>query len=350
MKHLLSLLLILPLLGVGCTAAEIPTDDAAEIIEEPVVEETLEDEVGQIYVQFVQNVHDFVYPEKSIETLNRVIDLHEMYKLPVELHVTDTVMQKYVELAPDLIERFKTSEFVSISYHVRPPHPIYNGFDIPGITNMSSQERYETLLAYEEHELDMQTGGYTDAPGGYQFVKDTIGYPPRIVGQTTGANGKEYSRILEEKGARFTVLHENGSKLEDMVHGLHKRPEDTEVKLYEFQLSNYDIKALFAQWTEDARSDEDFFVNLKFHENNYYLTNTPFAPIYWEDWNSGRRHPYDPPFDLTKSQEHIRLKSPKIQEEKWTVYEQALEYVSQNTDWLTAINAEDLERMVDSLN
>ena len=115
-------------------------------------------------------------------------------------------------------------------------------------------------------------------------------------------------------------------------------------------MSNYDIEALFAQWTEDARSDEAFFVNLKFHENNYYLTNTPFAQIYCEYWNSGRRHPYDPPFDLTKSQEHIRLKSPKIQEEKWTVYEQALEYVSQNTDWLTAINAEDLERMVDSLN
>ena len=334
MKNLLTLFLLLSLLGFGCNVAQdIPHTEESSNVE------------PQIYVQFVQNVHDFVFPDKSIKTLHRLIDLHEQYELPVEMYLTDSVLQKYLELDPDLVERLKSSPYVAVSYHVRPPHPIQSGFDTVGLRKMNDQERYETLLAYEEHELDTVTGGYTDAPGGYQLMKDTIGYAPRIVGLTNGPLGKTYSQVLEEKGALFTVLHEGGSLIEDTVHGLNKRPEDTEVKLYEYQLRDYDIESLFKEWTESFDGSRDFFVNLKFHENNYYTTGTPFGPIYWEEFKT-KEGPYEPPYDLSLSS-FVGFKSETIQDEKWDIYEQALEYVANNSDWLTAINAADLEQMLE---
>ncbi|PJA45223.1 hypothetical protein CO174_04310 [Candidatus Uhrbacteria bacterium CG_4_9_14_3_um_filter_50_9] len=346
MKNTLLLFSILTLIGVGCAEQSI----VDITIEEMVVEETRTDtKKAQIYVQFIQNVHDWVYPEESIATINRIIDLHETYKLPVELHLTDTMTQTYVALAPDLIDRMKTSEYVSVSYHIRPPHPLYTGFDTIGLSEMSSDELYETLLAYEEHELNMETGAYTENPGGYQYLKEVIGYAPRIVGNTTGRYGAIYSQILEEKGARFTVLHEGGSSIEELVHGLYKRPEDTEVKLYEFAEQDYDMEELFETWTSEFDEETDFFVNLKFHENNYYLTDTPFGPIYWDDFPDGRREIAETPYDITATSESVRTRSEEDTELRWTLYEEALQYVSEHRDSLTAINAEDLEGMLETI-
>ncbi len=360
MHRLLLLIAILVLMGIGCAPEPLtpPEEPTNEIVVESPESEPVETETTtrstepQIYVQFVTNVHDWLFPEKSIETLNRLMDLHEQYEIPVEFHLTDTVTQIYVEQSPELMERIRSSAYVAVSYHVRPPHPIVSGFDQVGLMGMSSQERYETFMGFETHRLDMETGRYlSDEPGGFQFLKDQLGYAPRIVGQTNGRNGAEYSQVFEELGALFTVLHEQGgSDISEMIHGLNKRPEDQEVKLYEFRVpERFDPESEFADWTDGFDGTRDWFVNLKYHENNFYLTNTPFAPIYWEDWNNGRQVAFEPPYDTTASYDHIRIRPEDHQEAHWALYTEALEYVDQNSDWLTAINSVDLEQMLETI-
>ena len=196
----------------------------------------------------------------------------------------------------------------------------------------------------------METGRYIEEPGGYQFLKDQLGYAPRIIGGTSGRGGMEYSRVLEEMGALFTVLHEGGSSIEDKVHGLNKRPEDQEVKLYEFRVPDrFDPEEEFADWTEGFDGSKDWFVNLKYHENNFYLANTPFAPIYWEDWDSDRKQPNETPYDLNASYDLIEFRSDTQEKGHWDLYTEALEYVDENLDWLTPINSVDMEGMLENI-
>ncbi len=362
MKKLTLLFLPLLFLGFGCTSAEpseqmittvteLPTQDTVDEITltEP-TEEITEPTEPAIYVQFVINVHDWVFPEQSIQTLNHLIDLHEEHQVPVEFHLTDTVTQNYVAMAPELMERLRTSEYVAVSYHVRPPHPMYNGFDSVGLMDMKPQKRYETLLGFETHKLDMAAGRYIDEPGGYQFLKDQLGYAPRIVGGTSGKGGKEFSRVFEEMGALFTVLHEGGSNIEDTLYGLNKRPENIEVKFYEFKVpERFDPEAEFADWTAGFDGTKDWFVNLKYHENNFYLSNTPFAPIYWEDWDGDRKNPLRPPYDTSASIGLVETRSPTMQQGHWDLYTKGLDYVSKNSDWLNPINSVDLESMLETI-
>lgn len=342
-------------IGAGCTGQqtttptqtdlnqqEAPQDISPELSVQPTIE-------PGIYVQFVTNVHDWVFPEESVETLNRLIDLHESFNIPVEMHLTDTVTQKYVEMAPELMNRLATSKMVSVSYHVRPPHPMYTGFDTVGLDTMNEAERYETLMAYETHKLNLQTGGYTDEPGGYAFLADQLGYAPPIVGMTNGKYGETYSRVLKDLGARFTVLHERGpSLITDTLHGLYKRPEDQEVKLYEFKVpERFDPDAEFEEWTKGFDGSKDWFVNLKYHENNFYLSGTPHAAIYWTDWDDGRSIPRESPWDISVAYDHLELRTDKLQDGHWALYEEALQYLSDHQDTLTAINATDLVKMLE---
>jgi hypothetical protein len=359
MKKIILLSFTLLFLGGGCVSIEpieqevitVTEEASEEMLDEATTTEPTEEEVEHsIYVQFVVNVHDWVFPEESAETLDRLIDLHEEYQIPVEFHLTGATTQNYVDISPELMERLRTSEYVAVSYHVRPPHPMYSNFDTVGLRDMSANDRYETLFAFESHRLDMETGRYVDEPGGYQFLKDQLGYAPRIVGATNGRGGLEYSRVLEEMGALFTVLHEGGSNLEDKVHGLNKRPEDQEVKLYEFRVPDrFDPEEEFAEWTEGFDGSKDWFVNLKYHENNFYLGGTPFAPIYWEDWDGDRKEAFEPPYDLNASYDLVDFRSEAQQKGHWDLYTEALDYVDENLDWLTPINSVDLEGMLENI-
>jgi hypothetical protein len=81
MKHLTLLLLPFLLMGTGCNIeiTEITEESAEEVIIETeadnIIDEIIEEE--HIYVSFIQNIHDWVFPEKSAETIRQVIELHE---------------------------------------------------------------------------------------------------------------------------------------------------------------------------------------------------------------------------------------------------------------------------------
>ncbi len=337
------LLTILLLLGWGCTSVQPET---ALPIETGTPQATDE---ANIYVTFVQNVHDWVFPEESLATLNRLIDLHEQYQIPVELYLDDQVVQKYLELEPTIFHRFKSSEYVTISYHIRPPHPVYEGFDTIKLAQMSQEEQYETLLAYETHALDLVTGGYTDEAGGYAYLTELIGYPPRVVAHTTSRQfGVALSRVYEELGALFAVVHGRETTLDDTVQGLHARPEQMEIKLYEETYAlGFDAEKRFDEWTADCDEESDYFINLKYHEDNYYTKGTPFEAVYWEEQiGPGKGEPTSPPYDVLAGL-NTRFRTDAEQAEEWEIYEETVAYVAQHPDELTAITSKDLEQMLD---
>jgi len=308
-------------------------------------EATEEELPAGVYMTFVVNVHDWVYPEESMATINRVIDLHEQYHIPVDIYLDDPMVQLYVKEAPEVIERLKTSPLVAVSYHLRPPTPYYD-YDFIGLDALSQKDLEDLLYQYETSRLDLETGEPTDEPGGYAFLKEVMGYAPYAVGGTSVS--QRVSRILagiyKEMGAEFWVVHNKVSVWKDQYEDLYLRPEDVEVKMYE-RKTYLSAQTLIEDALEGLPSDRPAFVNLKWHENNFYTSGTTWGAVYSENPEEKTGY-YDPPFDLSKAGEGVPKKTQEEQDEQWRRYEEALQYVQDHADTITAVNMRTLAEKI----
>lgn len=146
--------------------------DGSDITEKPVL-------------SFSIVTQEFWYTRESIDTINRIIDIHEQNSVPIDVIVDDASMQLYAQHAPEVINRLKNSGVVAVSYHIRAPRPYFQRFDFAGLSDLSDDGLYDALTKYEEYAVDLETGETTEAPGGFQFVKDSLGYPPVMSGLNT---------------------------------------------------------------------------------------------------------------------------------------------------------------------
>ena len=296
-----------------------------------------------VYTAFIINTHDWANPELSIATLNKIIDLHEEYQTPVDIYLDDPVVQIYQEQAPDLIERLKTSPYVAVSYHLRPPYPYYWDFDWLDLDKMKNNDLATLLLNYEEHEIDLSTGQPTIEPGGYQLLKDLMGYPP----YTAVVMGSRkvmplLAEIYKDKGALFTLTHSGTTGWGEVQNGLWMRPESQEVKVYEprGRKSGEDI---LTENLAQIGTNLPAFMNLKWHEDNFYTSGTPWGPVYWTD--EKERGTLSPPYDLSQAMVGVKVKTQAEKDEQWTRYEECLSYVKNHPEIFTAINAKELTNM-----
>jgi len=328
---------------------EVQNDEKIE--EEAEYLNSEEIEVNIDYVMFVLNVHDWVFPDKSADAILKTIELHEGYDIPIDIYLTGTTLHNYVNDYPDLVEKMINSDVVSISYHFRPPMPMYSGFDNVGLSGMDNQELYNTLISYSENKLDLETGEYiAGETGGYQFVKDIIGYPPLAVGHTSGNSNiaKTLAEIYVDKGAKFTVTHGKELNLGDENKGLYLRPENVEIKWYEqnskYMMGKIDAEQLINERLEGYEPQTGLFINIKMHENNYYTTGTPFGPVYWVDGD--KNNPLGPPYDLSLGEEQTGFRTDEYTENMWEFYESALIYVNENPEKFSSISVEDVLEMI----
>jgi hypothetical protein len=304
-------------------------------------------DLADVYTLFSLNVHDWVYGENSAESVGKVIDIHEQYQVPVDIYVTDPVFQNYVENHSDLVERLASSEMVAVSYHVRPATPYYHQFeDLAGLNEMDNIELYSTLQRYEEYRLDLETGLTLDEPGGYQFVKDTIGYAPFVTGVSVGGDiGAVLAMVYKDKGSQF-VVDRTDPDLGKMKYEAYVRPEHSEVKLYEWTRSHVGGEDAFEtavdQMVEPGSGPQ--FINFKYHENNFYLQGTPFWPVYWED--DKKQVTKSPPFVVGVHEETPDFRPEYRQDEHWALYENTVKYASENAAEYNPINAFDLVEML----
>jgi hypothetical protein len=330
------LIIVLILFCIGCE------NKVKDNVDEDVNDIYVDDEVEK-YISFTLNVQEFLFVEEGIETVNKVIDLHEQYNIPIDIYLTNAIVQIYERNAPELLERLKTSSVVAVSYHVRPPLPYYTKYDFLGLEEMDEEERYETIVNYEEHALDLNKGIASADQGGYEYLKELIGYAPLCVGTQagTGVVAKTVSRVFQEKGAVFTVVHgnsltpyeseeclsirqDNFMKLGEKRYDLYIRPENVDVRL--FQCLDKEAGDVIEDGFSYADSDV-VFLNVKMHDNDFYSEKSAWTTAYLSD---GRKAFNAGDFNYLDYKDETLLLDEDAKQEMWDIYEEAVIYANSN--------------------
>lgn len=290
-----------------------------------------------IYSLFTVNTQEFVYSEQSVALLNKIIDLHEEKKIPVDIYLDHAILQTYEEKAPELLQRMKTSPMVAVSYHMRPPLSYSRNFDFMNLAAQSPTELQATLERYETHAIDFSTGQTTDQPGGYQHLKDIMGYAPPVVGFDTDPQFQQaLLNVYQEKGASFVVQHRDTPiALGDTLLGFPIRPETKEIILTE--KTGQGCEQIFGDALTEAGSQRPAFINLKVHDNDFIATQSAWLAIYLPNL-----HPTQPPFDVSLGTTGRELLSQADQDAFWNQYASCVGYVAEHPDQFTPINAFDL--------
>lgn len=320
------------------------------------------------YITFAINVHDWTHPEESARTLSRLVDLFERYQARGDFYFTPEIARALSERFPELIERFRRSR-MTISYHLRPPHPLYTGFD-QRLLQLDDATLERTLIDYETYALDLGTGNLDRSkPGGFQLISALFGRPP-VVASVPNDNPRLRDvgqRLYSYLGARMTVVyHETGTKIEqpfETVNGLLIRPSDfsiTRVQMPSGQENFWwnlvgrqggeqyrPIRLLergLADWEERAPGRAPFITAL-IHDNNFARSGPEgWTSIYFTIVNNQRGQPLPAPWDLS-APDPSQPRSEAEQEAIWAAYEEVLAWASRN---LRVVTSEDIVAMSQS--
>ena len=270
-------------------------------------------------ITFAVNVHDFVNLDDSARTVLSLIAIFEKYGVKGDFYLTGPICQFYLDEHPEVIAALKKSG-MTVSYHVRAPHPLCTGFG-DALRGLGDAELRRVLLDYETHALDLRTGKtIPDEKGGYALLADTFGRPPVTV---SPQNGQDRIRaaafdIWREMGAKVGIAyHETGTDPEDTFEyerGLLIRPSDFSVTRWTIagakreafwwsmldtpREKDYDpvryLDDSLARWSEDRPP----FITALIHDDNFSRQGaTPFNGIFYEDGDKTRAK--RPPFDLS---------------------------------------------------
>ncbi|MBI5354237.1 MAG: hypothetical protein HZB50_16460 [Chloroflexi bacterium] len=314
------------------------------------------------YISFIINVHDWIHTDESADTLMKLVDLFEKYNVRGDFYFTAEVTRKLAEERPDVIERFKNSN-MTISYHVRPPHPLYTGFD-SRLQNLSDDELVQTLLDYETYALDLETGDLDRSqPGGYTYVAQVFGRYP-VVASAPNNNQRikdAAQRVYASLGAQMTILyHEEGTKVAqpyEYVNGLLVRPSDFSVTRttiidgtdnfwWNFMsgpnANEYNptkmLQSQIAEW-EGHNYGRAPFITALIHENNYYRSGAEaWSSIYFTMEKGQKADPLSPSYNLN-APDPSKLRSPEEQQAIFAAYEELVAYAAAH---LMVVTSEDI--------
>lgn len=317
------------------------------------------------FITFVINVHDWVHAGESAEILLKLVDLFERYQARGDFYFTPEITRQLEENFPEVIERFRGSK-MTISYHVRPPHPLYPGFDAR-LKELEDRQLEQTLLDYETYALDLTTGELDRSrPGGYSYVAQVFGRKPVVASAPSNDRRLKAAaqKVYASLGARMAVLyHEEGTKIDrsfEYFQGLLVRPSDFSVTrttlidgtdnfwwnfMSRPQAEQYDPVALLqrqlADWQSKAYPRPPFITAL-IHENNFYRAGPEaWTSIYYQVEQGRRGAPLSPPYHLD-APDPSRPRSKADKDAIWAAYERLVAYASAN---LSVVTSEDIVRL-----
>lgn len=273
------------------------------------------------FLTFSINVQDFSYPDMSAATVTRIVDLHEQYRLPVDIYLSDTMLDIYQTSHPALMARLTSSPYVGLNYHIRPPKPYYNGYDWAGLASLSVADQTSRIRDYETHVTDMVTGLPGPRAGGYAQLLALPNARPAITAafQAEQALLDASAAAFKALGATWTLAHTGGVlNLGDSGRGLYIRPEHFDLLLFQSPGSAAAslIDAAFAAAHEASGARAPFFVGVKMHDNDFFAQRSAWLTVYMD---GSRRPPWNP---ATRA----ALKSAADQAAQWTLYEGALQH------------------------
>ncbi|NWF99712.1 MAG: hypothetical protein HXY19_02050 [Thermoanaerobaculaceae bacterium] len=316
-------------------------------------------EASEGYITFAVNVHDWVHPDESAATLNRLVDIFERYGVRGDFYFTPEVVRVLLERHPEVVERLRRSA-MTISYHVRPPHPLYAGFHAP-LAGLAGEVLQVAIRDYETYKLDLKTGALDrSGPGGYRYVAQVFARAPVVASAPTDDPELRSAAlgVYRELGARATVIyHESGTDPEqpfEFVQGLLVRPSDFSVTrvtvidgsenfwwnyMGSTQADRYHplriLEKSLANWNASAPSRLPFITAL-IHENNFVRPGAEaWSAYYYEMHNGQRGDPLPPPWDLD-APDPSQLRPEREQEAIWAAYEALVAYAAQHFQVVTS--------------
>jgi len=316
---------------------------------------------GKGYMTFAVNVHDWVNVNESADTINRLVDIFNKYKVRGDFYFTAPSVKAYADKRPDVIRKVKESG-MTISYHIRPPCPIYSGFCGPlQILDDASLKR--TLLDYETYGLDLETGGIDKSrPGGYSYVAKIFGRPPVVASPQVSDQRIRTAceDIYKSMGAKMEVLyHEEGTPADDPFqykNGLLVRPSDFSITRWKLAGEKDDS----FWWNRLMREDADKFdpvaklkeelaawkyprapfITALIHENNFYHFGAETWKAYYFS-DKQFRTPAPSPYDLNLP-DPGKMRSRQEQDKIWKAYEGMVAYAAAN---LNVVTSEDIVKL-----
>ena len=273
------------------------------------------------WLSFSINVQDFSYPDLSAATVQRIVELHERYRVPVDIYLSDTMLDIYQASYPALMAKLTGSPYVGLNYHMRPPKPYYLNYDWAGLAALPLAEQTARIQAYESVVVDLTTGQPTARAGGYQLLRTLPNARPAIVPafQADEPLLEATAAAFKALGATWSLAHTGGPlNLGDSGRGLFLRPEHHDLKLFELtaQPAATVIDAAFAAAHDAAGARAPFFVGAKMHDNDFFAQKSAWNVVYVD---GGKRPPWNP---SAKSP----LKSSAEQAAQWAIYEGAVQY------------------------
>jgi peptidoglycan/xylan/chitin deacetylase (PgdA/CDA1 family) len=316
-------------------------------------------------ITFAVNVHDWVHTDESAATLGRLVDLFERHGVRGDFYFTPEIARALAERHPEVVDRLRRSA-MTISYHVRPPHPLYPGFD-SRLRGLDAASLRAALLDYETYAVDLATGELDRTrPGGYRYVEQVFGRPPVVASAPTGdpVLRSAAQQVYRELGARATVVyHETGTDSErpfEYVNGLLVRPSDFSVTRvtavngsdnfwWNFTAaadaaSYHPLRLLelgLAAWQASDPSRPPLITAL-IHENNLPRRGPEgWTSFYYEIDHGQRAEPLPPPWHLA-APDPSRLRPASEQAAIWAAYEALLAHAAVHLDIVTS---EDLVRI-----
>lgn len=320
------------------------------------------------YITFAINVHDWTHAGESAATLARLVDLFERYQVRGDFYFTPEVTRKLASEHPQVIEKLRNSK-MTISYHVRPPHPLYVGFD-QRLKALGEDALWQTLLDFETYGLDPATAELDRSqPGGYRYVTEVFGRPPVVA---SAPNGDSRIRNVAERlyawlGAKMTVrYHEEGTRIDlpfEYVNDLLIRPSDFSITRVDLPGGGQNfwwnlihtpegdryrpvrlLEERLAAW-EQRDPGRPPLITALIHENNFVRSGPEgWSSIYYTMVEGRRGDPLAPPYDLD-ARDPSRLRSPEQQEAIWAAYEELVAYATRE---LTVVTSEDLVELARS--
>ena len=313
------------------------------------------------YITFVVNVHDTRHVGESADTVRRAIGVFTKYGVRGEFYFTAPMAEAYAAERPDIVKLLKDTR-QTISYHMRPPHPVYAGFESP-LRGLDEAALATALKDYETFRLDPATGGLDRSkPGGYSCVAQVFGGKPVSIGAPTGDPRIRRAAVgvYRNLGARMIVqYHERGTRPDrpyEWVEGLLARPSDFSItrwalpgereesfwwnRLDSPQAADYNpaarLKSELAAW----KGPRPPFVTALIHENDFARA----GPASWTAiyYGPGEAHPpREPPFPLD-APDRSRPRPDEARERLWRAYEELVAFAAAN---LRVVTSEDIVAM-----
>lgn len=296
-------------------------------------------------ITFVVNVHDVDHISESADTLLHAIDIYTSHGVKGEFYLTGAMVEHYVKERPDVIARLKATG-MTVSYHLRPPHPLYAGFD-SRLKSLSDADLATTLQDYETYAINRTTGELDRTrPGGYALVRDTFGSSPVTVSAMTSDPRlrKAALSLYRSMGARAAIFyHEQGAPVQyplETREGLVVRPSDFSVTRWDdgrghspFWWSRVlrdpaynpldHLQSKLGEWTAPRGA----FVTVLMHENDFMRADAPQWTYAYYPNGDGKAGALAPPWTVDRA-DPTRTRSPEERAAIWSAYDELVSWSS----------------------